>query len=355
MTLRLADRAYLARFLSHRAGEAHQGEHWLLAGELTRDPLSLPQALDQAKQQGARYVLLGIPEDIGPRANLGRGGADLAWHAFLAQFANLQANTFLGGEQMLLLGEVDTRSLQQQARHLSSGDTQQLATLRQLTEALDILVQPLIAQVVAAGLEPIVIGGGHNNAYPILSGASEALDGPLSAVNLDPHSDFRAAEGRHSGNGFAYAHEQGALGYYHVLGLHELKNNSASLAALKAGDKRWTSYQAIWVRRELTLAQALERISDDLHLAGQPLGVELDLDAVAGLASSAETVAGVPLTDALHSVYHLARHHRCAYLHLAEGAPACHPAGPEAGRRQIGQALSELVFSYLSGRLSADH
>ena len=353
MPLQLADRAYLARFLSHRAGEAHQGEHWLLAGELSGH--TLPQVLAQAKQQGANYVLLGVPEDLGPRANLGRGGATEAWHAFLGQFANMQSNPFLGGEQILLLGEIRTDALQQQAQGLSSDHPQQLATLRQLTEQLDALLKPVIAQVVAAGLEPIVIGGGHNNAYPILAGASDAIDGPLCAVNLDPHSDFRATEGRHSGNGFAYAHEQGALDYYHVLGLHELKNNSASLAALQESGKRWTSYQAIWVRRELSLAQALERISDDLHLAGKPLGVELDLDAIAGLASSAETVAGIPLTDALHCVFHLAQHHPCAYLHLAEGAPACHPAGVDAGRRQIGQALSELVYSYLSGRLSAAH
>ena len=33
---------------------------------------------------GIKYVLVGIPEDIGPRANVGNGGAELGWQAFLS-------------------------------------------------------------------------------------------------------------------------------------------------------------------------------------------------------------------------------------------------------------------------------
>ena len=50
----------------------------------------------------------------------------------------------------------------------------------------------------------------------------------VAAVNLDPHADFRATEGRHSGNGFSYAYMDGALGFYHVVGLHPGKNRPAA-------------------------------------------------------------------------------------------------------------------------------
>ncbi|USD37338.1 formimidoylglutamase [Ferrimonas sp. SCSIO 43195] len=351
MSLVLADKDYLGAYVHHRGGEAHQGEHWLLGAELGSDGAALSERLAAARQQGARYVLLGIPEDIGPRANLGRGGAERGWGAFLSQFANLQANELLGGEQLLLLGHIDTTDLLEQCQFLDAADSEQLQALRQHTAELDLRVIPVIAAIIGAGLEPIVIGGGHNNAFPILMGCSQALDGPMAAVNLDPHSDFRAPEGRHSGNGFAYAHEQGALGYYHVLGLHEQKNNQASLVALRQCGKHWTSLQQQWVRRERPLHQLLEQIDNDVSASTLPLGIEVDLDAIAGLASSAETVAGIPLMDALHIVYTLARHPACRYLHLAEGAPECHPAGLDAGQRQVGQALSELVLSYLNGRL----
>ena len=44
---------------------------------------------------GARYAVLGIPEDIGPQANLGRGGAGGAWDAFLPFFLNMQVGNEL--------------------------------------------------------------------------------------------------------------------------------------------------------------------------------------------------------------------------------------------------------------------
>jgi arginase family enzyme len=31
----------------------------------------------------------------------------------------------------------------------------------------------------------------------------------VNAINFDAHSDFRILEGRHSGNGFSYAYEEG--------------------------------------------------------------------------------------------------------------------------------------------------
>ena len=40
----------------------------------------------------ASYVVLGIPEDIGVKANGGIGGTDSAWLAFLKAFLNIQSN-----------------------------------------------------------------------------------------------------------------------------------------------------------------------------------------------------------------------------------------------------------------------
>ena len=55
----------------------------------------------------AKYVLLGIPEDIGVKANYGTGGTDTVWLPFLNAFLNIQSNDFLTGENILLLGHFD--------------------------------------------------------------------------------------------------------------------------------------------------------------------------------------------------------------------------------------------------------
>src|SRR5260221_13524762 len=63
-----------------------------------------PQVLQQSS---ARYVLLGIPENIGVKANYGVAGTDTAWQSFISSFLNIQSNDFLTGEDILLLGHFD--------------------------------------------------------------------------------------------------------------------------------------------------------------------------------------------------------------------------------------------------------
>ena len=78
----------------------------------------LESALKDAAEFGIKYVLLGINEDIGPRANCGRGGATQGWQAFLKRFLNLPSNEFLDPKSVLLLGEVNCDDLQSQSEAL---------------------------------------------------------------------------------------------------------------------------------------------------------------------------------------------------------------------------------------------
>jgi formiminoglutamase len=66
---------------------------------------------------------------------------------------------------------------------------------------------------------PVVIGGGHNNAYPLLKGAAKGLQQAqqtplpqINCINLDAHTPVTGPEeGRHSGNAFRYAESDGFL------------------------------------------------------------------------------------------------------------------------------------------------
>ncbi|MCL1139285.1 formimidoylglutamase [Shewanella pneumatophori] len=328
--------------LSTRDGETKLGQQVQLASAAQ----SIADNLSQAKTNGARFVILGIGEDIGPRANLGRGGATNAFESAMAQFLNLQSNRFLNGKQCLVLGQISTQDLQ-----LDTNSTAE--QLREQVSNLDERVIKVLSAVFESGLEPIVIGGGHNNAYGLLMAAKASFKRPLAAVNLDPHSDFRPKEGRHSGNGFSYAAASGALGYYHVLGLHELKNSETTLQQLETFGGHWHSLQQIWVRQELSLETALKQIAKQLNNTQLPVAIELDLDAITNMPSSASTAAGIPLLDALKYVNYIAKHCPSVYLHLAEAAPSCHVAGEAAGHRETGQSISELIYSYINARINA--
>ena len=56
----------------------------------------------------AKYVVFGIPEDIGVQANIGIAGASSVWAHFLDSFFNIQSNDFLIGEEVAVIpaGEI---------------------------------------------------------------------------------------------------------------------------------------------------------------------------------------------------------------------------------------------------------
>ena len=129
--------------------------------------------------------------------------------------------------------------------------------MRDLCSQIDQLSVPILKQIFDCGLEPIVIGGGHNNSYPILKALSQSTGDKVCAINLDPHADFRAPEGRHSGNGFSYAHKDGILHDYHVVALHELKNNQAIIDSLNQANFTFDSYQDIKVRQKVDFSESI--------------------------------------------------------------------------------------------------
>ena len=89
--LKVYNESTLKRICSNRAGEQ---KAWQSMALLDAN-VNIQQALTDAAQFGMRFVLLGVCEDIGPRANLGKGGAQHAWPAFLQHFLNQPHNLSL--------------------------------------------------------------------------------------------------------------------------------------------------------------------------------------------------------------------------------------------------------------------
>ena len=179
------------------------------------------------KELDAKYVILGIPEDFGVLANYGVGGTETAWLSFLASFLNIQSNDYLTGENTLILGHFDFGDIKFLIENNAYNPEEKINAYRHALNIVDEEVENLLKVISSAKKIPIIIGGGHNNAYPIIKGVAKGLYKaemiPLSqinCINLDAHADYSVAEGRHSGNGFRYAEEDGYLGKYCMVGLH---------------------------------------------------------------------------------------------------------------------------------------
>jgi formiminoglutamase len=77
----------------------------------------------------------------------------------------------------------------------------------------------------------------------------------VNAINFDAHSD-RILEGRHSGNGFSYAYEEGFLKKYFIFGLHEIYLKSVLDLIKKTDDRvRYNTYDSIGIRKEKEFSQ----------------------------------------------------------------------------------------------------
>lgn len=301
-----------------------------------------PNSFESLHALDATYVLLGIAEDIGVRANHGRPGTARAWEAFLQAFLNVQANDFLPLKRVALLGCISPEKQMNRAERLTPSNEQDLKDLRNLTAEVDELVWPVIKRIVEAGKIPLVIGGGHNNAYPIIKGVSLALGKAIQTLNCDPHSDFRALEGRHSGNGFSYAKQEGYLGNYAIVGLHEGYNSAKNLSDLKLGKVHTYFFEEAFVRNAIGFAKMIEQALNNLP-KDSPTGLELDLDSIAGLPVSAFSPSGLCVEDARTYVNLFVRNRKPVYVHFCEGAPNL----GENGAVLVGKVLAYLVQDVL--------
>jgi len=302
--LQIASRQSITSLINTRPGETKLGE-----------AIQLPDInwQENLADSTAAFVLLGIPEDIGVRANLGIGGTQTAWPAALKALLNIQSTTALSGAELLLLGAFDF------TQWMDESAGQSVEALRHLTAQIDEEVYPVIRTIVAAGKIPIIVGGGHNNAYPLLKGASIALNQSLNCINLDAHCDYRIAEGRHSGNGFRYAKDGRYLHRYAIIGLHENYNSRNVLADMHTdGNINYSFYEDIFLRGQLNFEQALKQALD--FAAHGKTGVELDLDCITRVLSSAITPSGISPLQARQYLYACAQTADVAYLHLTEGA-----------------------------------
>ena len=327
----------LAKITNHRSGEIKFGEKMQTIPKGTDIPAFL-------KESKAKYVLFGIPEDIGIRANFGRPGAASAWESAIRSIANIQHNRFCKGSQLLILGTLDVAQEMESAKNLDFHNINHRKAFNDLVETLDKEVAHIISVIVRAGKTPIIIGGGHNNAYGNIKGTALAKGKPINAINFDAHSDFRILEGRHSGNGFSYAYEQAFLKKYFIFGLHENYTSKNVLDIIKKIDDRvsYNTYDEIAIRKEKDFDKEIEIAFD--FIKNDCYGIEIDLDAIPNIASSAMTLSGFSIEELRRFVNYFGKHENAAYLHICEGAP---DLGEDKNNHLIGKLIGYLVTDFM--------
>lgn len=279
------------------------------------------------------FVLIGISENIGPQSNFGLPGSENAFQAFLKRFLNMQSNRHLSGDKIAIAGEII---------QLTPFST--IENGRKIIEELDEFVYHTALPIFQAGKIPIIIGGGHNNAFPLIKAASIAHQESLSVINLDPHADCRPLEGRHSGNPFSYSFAQNYLTKYSVLGLHKSYNSDYLLQYLDTHQFNYTFYED-YLSGTQNLTVDIKTTCESYEKYNH-VGIELDMDAIQFMPSSAFTPSGISVEQARIYITMTAKISNIRYLHLPEAAPIT-----ETDQKIVGKTLAYLVWDFLHTRI----
>ncbi len=322
--LKIYRQADIEKLIIKRDGETKFGEN-----------IKFITNLDELKNHPARYVLLGIPEDIGVRANYGKPGAAKAWLAALNSLLNIQANRYNDASNLILLGELVCDGLMKKASYIDKSDPNYNKKLGDLVKQLDLQLSSLIEVIISNGKIPIIIGGGHNNAYGNINGAAKAFKEPVNVINIDAHTDLRQLEHRHSGNGFSYALEDQTLNKYSVFGLHKNYTPEYIFEKMAASENlHYRLLEDLIIDPENTSEHFKKAISE---IDDTKFGFELDCDAILNFPSSAQSPSGFTIDQVRSFINQVSKNPRCCYFHICEAAPN------QQNPVNVGKALSYFV------------
>ena len=323
----------LNALLNKRPGESKFGEHIKI---LT----SISHIYDQLINLDVTHVIIGLPEDVGVYANYGTQGTSKAWEATLKVLLNIQNNEFTRANKVLVLGHLDFSEEMQMVSELDKNEPKSIKKARKIVGKIDKHVTYIVEQIVSAGKIPIVIGGGHNNAYGCIKGTSLALKKTINVINFDAQPDFYPEEGRHNGNGFSYAYAEGFLKNYFVFGVHKNYTSDKLFKSLKKFKLvKYTLFEDLEVGKELKFKQELQRALK--HMNGTPFGLEVDCDAIENIPSSAMTPSGFSVNKARSFVNFFSKQDTVHYLHICEAAPT------KENEEQIGKLITYLITDFI--------
>jgi formiminoglutamase len=131
---------------------------------------------------------------------------------------------------------------------------------------------------------------------------------------------------------------------YFVFGLHENYTSKNVLDILKKIEDRvrFNTYDEINIRKQKDYFQEMELAFDFIN--NEFFGVEIDLDSIPNIASSAMTLSGFSVEELRQFVSFFGKSKNASYLHICEGAP---DLGEEKNNHLIGKLIGYLVTDFM--------
>jgi len=317
-------------------------------GEKIKYPKENTELSNFLSETDANFVVFGIKEFVGIKANFGKIGTKHAFDVFLSSFLNIQNSKYLKASKIAVIGCLDYSCFDEELAQLNPDNKTDLNRLYEIVSEIDKDVTYLNTLIHRAGKKPIIIGGGHNNAYGNIKGLALAKGKAVNVVNFDAHTDFRALEGRHSGNGFSYAFSEGFLNEYNVFGAHENYVNKYMMHQFRDHFEKLKMYtfEEIKVRFEKDFITTINVINKQIKTTFY--GIEIDLDAIENTASSAMSPSGFSVTETRQFLNFMANCNNASYLHICEGSSSL-SNNPE---NLLGKLITYLTTDFVKSQIN---
>ena len=140
----------------------------------------------------------------------------------------------------------------------------------------------------------------------------------INIINADFNGGYGHTEGRHSGNSFRYAMEEGFLKKYAVIGLQENLNSQRMLDELYSNiNIQYSFFEDISVREKLNFRQAVVQAISFTEEGFT--GIELDLSCIEHTPGNSGGVSGFSMLQARQYVSFVASYAQVVYLHICGG------------------------------------
>lgn len=286
-------------------------------------------AMPKSRARRPSIVVIGYPTDAGVRANFGRAGAHDGPGALRGACGNLPAPS---GFTLFDAGDV-------------AGGSEQVESWQQSLAAI-------VAAVRVSGGVPLVLGGGHDQAFGHWLGTVQAAtEGTIvGCINFDAHIDMRESNhvGAHSGtpytqvHGWATAH--GRPFRYLVLGVQPAHNTPSLIHRALAAGAQIVDMDAFQASQETALLQLIDRFVNACDL----ICLSIDLDAFSASAApgvSAPSPMGIAPDAIFRSVVRrIASSGKVAGIEIAECAPCLDVGGRTA---RLGAAVVDTIVRAL--------
>ncbi len=280
-------------------------------------------------------VLLGSPQDIGVRRNGGRPGAATAPEA--VRRALYKYTPFAGDRSV-----ADFLALSDAGNMRVEG-----VDLEEIHERQSLVVAHLLSQ----GCIPVVIGGGHDIAWPNASGFG-AVHAEFGVINIDPHTDVRPLINglAHSGSPFRQMLESDELnvpaGAFAEFGTQRFAVAQSHVRYVEEREMHVVWYHDIRQAGFIPAFEAtLTRASDN---GRRPLYVSFDMDSVHSADApgvSATAPVGFSADELCRAAWVCGVSPFVGMIDIAEVNPACDVDGRTA-------KLAALILMHFFGGLA---